>query len=88
MYNEGKGKGKAVHKGVSGEWKYSSTHCLTSTLGGDAWSASRLGHFTPEKEPPYPLDRRLCWPRAVLDAVVKRKIPSEFVRSVNGPQGQ
>jgi hypothetical protein len=38
--------------------------------------------FTPrplypqEKSPWYPLDRRLGGPRAVLDAVVKRKIPS------------
>jgi hypothetical protein len=28
------------------------------------------------KSPCYPLDRRLVGPRAVLDAVVKRKIPS------------
>jgi len=30
----------------------------------------------PEKEPRYPLDRRLGGPRVGLDAVVKRKIPS------------
>jgi hypothetical protein len=30
----------------------------------------------PGKDPWYPLDRRLGDPRAVLDAVVKRKIPS------------
>jgi hypothetical protein len=31
---------------------------LTSAITGGEWSASRPGHFIPEKEPPYPLDRR------------------------------
>jgi hypothetical protein len=80
-----KGKGKVVlvlnyaprHEGVLGEWRYSSTHSLTSALDGGEWSASRPGHFTPRKRAP-----RIRWiggwvgPRAVLDAVVKRKIPS------------
>jgi hypothetical protein len=59
------------------EWRYSSTHSLTSTLDGGEWSASRLGHFTPRERPPD--NRRIGgWlgPRAVLEAVVKRKIPS------------
>jgi hypothetical protein len=35
------------------------------------------GRFIPQgKSPRYPLDRRLVGPRAVLDAVVERKIPS------------
>jgi hypothetical protein len=59
------------------EWRYRSTHSLTSALDGGEWSASRPGRFTPRKRAP-------CthwiggWegPRAVLDAVVKRKIPS------------
>jgi hypothetical protein len=40
--------------------------------------------FTPQllysqgRSPWYPLDRRLGGPRAVLDAVVKRKIPSPY----------
>jgi hypothetical protein len=44
---------------------------------GGEWSASRLGRFTPKERSPGTL-----WiggwlgPRAVLDAVVKRKIPS------------
>jgi hypothetical protein len=56
---------------------YSSTHSLTSALDGGEWSALRPGRFTPRKRAP-----RTHWiggwvgPRAVLDAVVKRKIPN------------
>jgi hypothetical protein len=65
------------HEDVLGKWRYSSTHSLTSALDGDEWSASRRGSFTPR-------ERALGthwiggWvgPRAVLDAVVKREIPS------------
>jgi hypothetical protein len=79
-----KGKGKApvlslstTRGGVLGEWRYSSTHYLTSALHGGEWSVSRPGRFTPKERAP-------CthWigdyvgPRARLDAVVKRKIPS------------
>jgi hypothetical protein len=59
------------------EWRYSSTHSLTSSLDGSEWSASRPGRFTPTQRAP-----RTHWiggwvgPWAVLDAVVKRKIPS------------
>jgi hypothetical protein len=65
------------HEGVLGEWRYSSTHSLTSALDGGEWSASRPGRFTPRKRAP-----GTHWiggwvgPRAVLDVVVKRKIPS------------
>jgi hypothetical protein len=57
------------------EWRYSSTHSLTSALDGGEWSASRPGRFTPRERTP----RTHCiegWvgPRAILDAVVKRKI--------------
>jgi hypothetical protein len=56
---------------------YSSTHSLTSALDRGEWLASRPDRFTPRERAP-------CthwiggWvgPRAVLDAVVKRKIPS------------
>jgi hypothetical protein len=50
---------------------------VTSALDGGEWSASRPGRFTPRKRAP-----GIHWiggwvgPRAVLDAVVKRKIPS------------
>jgi hypothetical protein len=81
----GKCKGKVVpvldeaprHKGVFGEWRYSSTHSVTSTLDEGEWSASRPGHFTPMERTPF-----THWigdwvgPRVVLDAVVKRKITS------------
>jgi hypothetical protein len=52
-------------------------HSLTSELDGGEWSASRPGSFTPRERAP-----RAHWtggwvdPRDVLDAVVKRKIPS------------
>ena len=32
---------------------------LTSTLDSGEWSTSHLGRFTPGKEPPYPVNRRL-----------------------------
>jgi hypothetical protein len=49
-----------------GEWRYSSTHSLTSALVADEWSASRPGRITPrERRPPwYPLDRRLGEPQS------------------------
>jgi hypothetical protein len=65
------------HGGVLGEWKYSSTHYLTSTLDGGEWLASRPGSFIPRERAP-----GAHWiggwvsPRDVLDSVFKRKIPS------------
>jgi hypothetical protein len=60
-----------------GEWKYSSTHSLTSTLDGGERSVSRPGRFTPrERAPGTHWIGSWLGPRAVLDAVVKRKIPS------------
>jgi hypothetical protein len=65
------------HGGVFGEWRYSSTHSLTSTLDGDEWSTSRPGRFTPgEKASSTHWIGGWVGPRAVLDAVMKRKIPS------------
>jgi hypothetical protein len=60
-----------------GEFRYSSTQSLISALDGGEWSASRPGRFTPRERAP-----RTHWigdwvdSRAVLDAVVERKIPS------------
>jgi hypothetical protein len=62
------------HEGVWGEWIM---HSLTSALDGGEWSASRPGRFTPRERAP-----GIHWigdwmgPRAVLDSVVKKKIPS------------
>jgi hypothetical protein len=52
-------------------------HSWTSELDGSEWSISRPGRFTPRERAP-----GINWiggwegPRAVLDAVVKRKFPS------------
>jgi hypothetical protein len=64
------------HEGVLEEWRYSATLSLTALDGGE-WSASCPGRFTPRERAPV-----THWiggwvhPRAVLDAVVKRKVPS------------
>jgi hypothetical protein len=65
------------HEGVLREWKYSSTHSLTSALYRGYWSASRPGRFTPRDTAPG-THWKGGWvgPRAGPDAVVKRKIPS------------
>jgi hypothetical protein len=68
-------------KAYWGEWMCSSTHSLTSALDGGEWSASRPGRFTPRERAP-----GTHWiggwvdARAVLDAVVKRKIPRRKVK--------
>jgi hypothetical protein len=70
------------HEDVLREWRYSSTHSFTSALDGCEWSASRSSRFTPRERAP-----RTHWiegwvgPRTVLDAVVKRKIPSSRRKS-------
>jgi hypothetical protein len=65
------------HEGILWEWRYSSTHSLTSALDGGEWSASRLSRFTPRERAP---GTHWIWgwvgPRAIPDAVMKRKIPS------------
>jgi hypothetical protein len=64
-------------EGVLGEWRYSSTHYLTSALEGGERSASRPGRFTPKETAP-----GTHWIggwvgiTSVLDAVAKRKILS------------
>jgi hypothetical protein len=56
---------------------YSSTHSLNSAPGGSEWSASFPGRFTPRERTPggYWIEGWVG-PRAVLDMVGKRKIPS------------
>jgi hypothetical protein len=78
------GKGKHVpvlkeaplHEGVLGQWRYNSTHSLTSALDGGEWSASRPGRFTPRgRAPGIHWTGGLVGPSAGLDVVSKRKIP-------------
>jgi hypothetical protein len=65
------------HEDVLREWRYSSAHSLTSALDGNKWSASHPGRFTPrERAPGTHWIGGWVGPRAVVDAVVKRKIPS------------
>jgi hypothetical protein len=60
-----------------GEWRYSSMHSLTLEIDGGDWSASRPDRFTPrERAPGTHWIGGWVGPRAVLDAVMKRKIPS------------
>jgi hypothetical protein len=63
------------YEGVLRECRYSSTHCLTSELNGGELSVLHPGRFTPrERAPPPHWKGGWVRPRAVLDAVVKRKI--------------
>jgi hypothetical protein len=82
-----KGKGIVVHvsffnwaprhEGVLEEWRYSSTHSLASALDGGEWSTSRPSRFTArERAPGTHWIGGWVGPRAGLDTVVKRKIPS------------
>jgi hypothetical protein len=70
------------HEGVLEEWRYSSTHSFTSALDGGEWSASCPGRFiSRERAPSTHWIGGWVGPRAVLDAVVKRKIPSPRLES-------
>jgi hypothetical protein len=69
-----------LHEGVLKEWRYCSTHLLTSSVpDGGEWSASRPGRFTSRERIP-----GIHWvggwvgPRAGMDAVVNRKIPGPY----------
>jgi hypothetical protein len=70
-----------LHEDV-GEWRYSSTHSLTSALDGGEWSASRPGCFTPSERAPCTHWIGGCvGPRIGMDALSKRKIPSSHQES-------
>jgi hypothetical protein len=69
--------GAPRHEDVLREWRYSFTYPLASALDGSEWSASRPGRFTPrERAPGTHWIGGWVGPRAVLDAAVKRKVPS------------
>jgi hypothetical protein len=75
------------HEDVLVEWRYSSTHSVTSALDGGELSASRFGRFTPkERAPGTHWKGGWVGPRAVVDAVVKRKIPSPVGNRTLGPR--
>jgi hypothetical protein len=60
----------------TGELRYSSAHPLTSALDGGECSTSGSGRLTPrERAPGTHLIGGWVGPRAVLDEVVKKKIP-------------
>jgi len=62
-----------------GKWRYSSTHSLASMLDGGEWSASCLSCFTSrERAPATQWIGGWVGPRASMDMVVKRKIPSLY----------
>jgi hypothetical protein len=83
-------KGKVVpvlkkaprHEDVLEEWRYSSTHSLTSGLDGGEWSDSRPGHFNPRERV-----TSTHWiggwvgPCAGLDMVSNREVPSPYRES-------
>jgi hypothetical protein len=59
------------------EWRYSSTHSLTSAVDGGEWSASHPGRFiTRERTPFNPLDRRLGGPQSRSEHGGDEKSPS------------
>jgi hypothetical protein len=65
------------HGDALGEWRYSSRHSLTLALDGGEWSALRPGRFiSKERAPGTHGIGGWMGPRAGLDGVVKRKIPS------------
>jgi hypothetical protein len=66
-----------LHENVLGQWRYNSTHSLTSALDGGEWSAQRPGHFTPrEGAPGTRWIGRWVGPMPDLNMVSKRNIPN------------
>jgi hypothetical protein len=67
----------STNEGVLEEWRYRFTHSFISVLDRGEWSAPRPGRLTlREKVPGTHWIGVWVGSRAVLDALVKRKIPS------------
>jgi hypothetical protein len=65
------------HEDVFGEWRYICTHSLTSALdAGEWWSFMPLPLYLRKRAPSTYWIGGWVDPRAGLDALVKRKIPS------------
>ena len=78
----GRGKGKChprtAHDGPEGEYRYSSTHFLTTVLDVGGWSVPHPSHFTPRMETQYPWYRRLDGPQGWSGQVHKILPLQEF----------
>jgi hypothetical protein len=73
-------KSMKVNEGVLGEWMYSSTHSLTSTLDEGEWSASRTGRFTSrERAPGAHWIGGWVGPRAVLSYFMRSLLHTLFL---------
>jgi hypothetical protein len=83
-WNSNKGKGKVVpvlnqaprHEGVLGVWRYSSTQSLTLALDGIGQLHAQAALHPRERTPGTHWIGGCVGPRAFLNAVVKKKIPS------------
>ena len=75
---KGKVRPRTDHEGPDGEYRYSSTLSLTSALEGGGLLTPRPGRFTPRKEKPYPLYRRLVGPQGRSGRVRKISSPPGF----------
>jgi hypothetical protein len=67
------------HEGVLSEWRYSSTHSLTSALDGGEWSASRPGRFTPRERAPgtHWIGKHRIWSEVSKDVAADTRIESQ-----------
>jgi hypothetical protein len=74
----GKVPPRTGHEGPEGEYRYSSTLSLTSTLDGGGWSTPHPGRFTPGKDTRYPFYRRVGGPQGRSGRARKISPPPGF----------
>jgi len=65
-------------KRLSWGWRYSCTVSVISVLDGNGWSVSCPGHFNPENETKYQLNKRLDGPQGRSGQVWKISPPPGF----------